>query len=168
MSKKSNWIFMIWVAGMASCASAPKSPPPIRETTAEVQAAEPVDATNTEDATQAPDGEISLDGAKSTEVDIGVTGTSTGPVVVDTAIPDVSTAAEPTDAEKKALIEALTGTEPTSTGVVDGSNDIESIDKKDGKKTGKKTVKKAVEEPGIPGQLIIESSDAPSPVLTAP
>lgn len=165
MSKNKYWILVLLVAGMAGCASTPKSAPPMRETTADVQAAEPVDATNTEDATQAPEGEISLDGAKSTEVDIGVTGTSTGPVVVDSAIPDASTAApEPTDAEKKALIDALTGTEPESTGAIDDSNNVEKPDKKAEKKTGKKPVKKTVEKPEIPGQLIIDSGDVAVPV----
>ena len=88
--KDKYWILVLLAGGMAGCASTPKAVP-IKETTAEVQPAEPADATNTEDATQAPEGEISLDGAKTKEVDIGVTGNSTGPVVVDSAIPNATT-----------------------------------------------------------------------------
>jgi hypothetical protein len=167
VSKKTIWILMVWAAGAASCASSPKSAPPIRETTADVQAVEPVDATNTEDATQAPDGEISLDGAKTQEVDIGVTGTSTGPVVVDRAVIEDSA---PATAVTPEMTPEMTPEELAESMLQQvKAAEAELAERKGNKKAGKKTDgKKVVEEPKS-GQLIIESGDAaPSPVLVAP
>ncbi len=170
MSKNKYWILVLLVAGAASCASSSKSAPPIRETTADVQAAEPVDATNTEDATQAPEGEISLDGSKTKEVDIGVTGTSTGPVVVDSAIPHASTTAP----EMMPEITPEMTPEELAESLLEQAKAAEAaqgkVDKKSGKKPAKKTdEKKVVEEPKVPGQLIIDSGDAEkSPSLIAP
>lgn len=173
MSIKNSWILVLFVAGIASCATSSKSTP-IRETTAETKAEVPVDSTSTKDATQPPaDGEITLDGAKTTEVDIGVTGTSTGPVVVDSAIKTPQPKPEMTQEEmEKALIEAVTGGDPAPTGVVNddsgGGKDDSGVVKdasgkpvtKVDKKTKKKGDQKVVEKPKVPGQLIIDSGDA--------
>lgn len=155
MSIKNSWVLVFFVAGVASCATSPKSAP-IRETTAEIKAEEPVDSTSVEDATQAPEGEISLDGAKSTEVDIGVTGTSTGPVVVDSAITQPSVEGD-TEVTPEQLAEAL---------LKEAKAAEAKAKSKDKSKSGK--VAEAPVEPEVPGQLIIDSGAENPAEPTAP
>ncbi len=161
MGIKNSWVLVLFVAGIASCATSSKSTP-IRETTAETKAEVPVDSTSTEDATQPPaDGEITLDGAKTTEVDIGVTGTSTGPVVVDSAIQNPEPKPEKSEEEmQRAMIDAITGKDETATGTMEQSAVVEEPVKTADEKAKKKDAKKVVEKPKVPGQLIIDSGDA--------
>lgn len=80
-------------ATVAACA--PSSKPVIRETTSEAAPIQQKATTVTSSDEPVPEGEIPLDDARSKQVDLGIEGTSTGPVIVESGLP--ATAGQPTE-----------------------------------------------------------------------
>ncbi|MEZ4459484.1 MAG: hypothetical protein R3E66_07090 [bacterium] len=80
-------LFIAGLVTLAACASAPQAPV-VRETVSEPAPVETKTQAVTPASEEAPKGEISLDGAQDKEVDLGIEGTTTGPVVVDRVVTD--------------------------------------------------------------------------------